>query len=149
MLVLDDDLLLFPWQIKKLFAALLAEPETPHGFAGMVQSASGSLAYFQRTDRRVDYLCEGYAITGKMLKHYIALKDTIQSQPALSERIEATADFVIISRTGRSNPRIHYTRFLLRCPTFNQAGVAVHREHAFIGDVRAVAQALDDVQAHA
>ena len=64
LIVMDDDILLFPWQVEKLFSALVAEPEIPHGFAGMVQQPDGFLDYQQKQERRVDYICEIYAITG-------------------------------------------------------------------------------------
>ena len=146
LIVMDDDILLFPGQVKKLFMSLLLEPDIPHGFAGMVQQSNGALDYYQKSDRSVDYLCEIYAITGTMLKQYVDLKDRIQTSPELARSIESTADFVIISRTGRLKPKIHYAGHLLRCPTFNRAGVAVHKERAFLEDVHAVTHALDHIR---
>jgi hypothetical protein len=145
LIVLDDDVLLFPWQVKKLFAYLLANPEIPHGFAGMMQKADGKLDHFQRTSRSVDFICEMYAITGDMLRQYFHLKDQIETDDELANSIESTADFVIISRTGKLKPQIHYAGLLLRCPTFNQKGVAVHLEKSFLDDVHAVAHALDNL----
>lgn len=149
LIVMDDDILLFPWQVRKLFAALLAESHSPHGFAGMLQQADGSLDYVQKTEQPVDYLCEVYAITGRMLEQYMQLKDRVETNPEIARSIESTADFVIISQTGAMKPRIHYAGHLLRCPTFNQTGVAVHKEQAFLDDVSAVVHALHNVKAHA
>jgi len=145
LIVMDDDILLFPWQVKKLLVSLLAETDTPHGFAGMVKQKDESFDYRQKVDQSVDYLCEIYAITGEMLKRYIYLKDRIQTSSEMAKSIESTADFVIVSQTGNLKPKIHYAGHLLRCPTFNQAGVAVHKEQAFLEDVHAVSQALDDI----
>lgn len=149
LIVMDDDILLFPWQVRKLFASLLAESDIPHGFAGMVQQINGSLDYYQKVNQSVDYLCEIYAITGKMLKQYILLKDQIQTTPELAKSIESTADFVIVSQTGSLKPKIHQAGHLLRCPTFNQAGVAVHKERAFLDDVNAVSHALENIKIQA
>jgi hypothetical protein len=146
LIVMDDDILLFPWQIRKLFAALLTELDVPHGFAGMMQQQDGSLDYHQKADQAVDYLCEIYAITGQMLNQYIQLKDQIATGPEIAQSIESTADFVIVSQTGALKPRIHYVGHLLRCPTFNQAGVAVHKEQEFLKDVHSVAHALNNVK---
>jgi hypothetical protein len=143
LIVMDDDILLFPWQIRHLFESLLDESNTPHGFAGMVQHSNGTLEYHQRVDQSVDYLCEIYAITGSMLQHYLQMKGQIETDPEIAKSIESTADFVIVSQTGQWKPKIHHSRYLLRCPTFNQAGVAVHRERAFLDDVQAVTHALD------
>lgn len=146
LIVMDDDILLFPWQVQKLFSALLTESDVPHGFAGMIQRPDGSLDYHQKADQSVDYLCEIYAITGQMLDQYIHLKDQLATSPEIARSIESTADFVIVSQTGAMKPRIHYAGHLLRCPTFNQAGVAVHKEQEFLKDVHSVAHALDDVR---
>ena len=100
LIVMDDDILLFPWQLRKLFLALIAEPDLPHSFAGMVKQPNGFLEYHQKTERSVDYICEIYAITGKHLKHYIQLKDQIQKNPGPAKSIEFTEDFIIVSRIG-------------------------------------------------
>ena len=149
LIVMDDDILLFPWQLRTLFSALIAEPDLPHGFAGMVKQPNGFLEYHQKTEQSVDYICEIYAITGKHLKQYIQLKDQIEHTPDLAKSIEYTADFIIVSRTGRLKPKIHYAGHLLRCPTFNKSGVAVHKEQAFLDDVHVVTFALDNVKLHA
>jgi hypothetical protein len=64
LIVVDDDVLIFPGQLKKLFEALVTEPEMPHGFAGMVQHSDGYLEYRQEEERSLDYICEIYALTG-------------------------------------------------------------------------------------
>jgi hypothetical protein len=149
LIVMDDDLLLAPWQLRELFTSLLSDANRPHGFAGLVQQGGGGLLqYHQRVNQSVDYLCEVYAITGNMLKQYIHLNNQIQTSPELARSIEETADFVIVSQAGDLKPRIHHATFLLRCPTFNQAGVAVHKERRFLDDVRAVASALDGIRSN-
>jgi hypothetical protein len=149
LIVMDDDILLFPWQLRKLFGSLIMEPNLPHGFAGMVQQSNGFLEYHQKTERSVDFICEIYAITGKQLQQYMQLKTQIEKSPDLAKSIEFTADFIIVSRTGNMKPKIHRAGHLLRCPTFNQAGVAVHKEQTFLDDVHSVTFALDNVNLHA
>lgn len=145
LIVADDDLLLFPRQIKKLFAALIHEPQMPHGFAGMIQQSDYALEYHQKENRIVDYLCEIYAITGEQLKQYTKLSREIIKDETLKNMVEFSADFIITSRTGSQKPHIHHTSHILRCPSFNQTGVAVHREQVFLESVRGVVLALDKI----
>jgi hypothetical protein len=46
LIVMDDDILMFSCQLARLFKSLVAEPEIPHGFAGMVQNANSSHKHF-------------------------------------------------------------------------------------------------------
>ena len=143
LIVLDDDILLFPWQVKKLFASLIAEPEVPHGLAGMVREEKNYLQYHQREDLPVDYICEVYAITNAHLDRYLYLRDQIEATTELTESIESATDFIVISRAGSLKPKIHSVGYLVRCPTFNTIGVALHKEGAFFGRIKATALALD------
>ena len=145
LVVMDDDVLLFPRQLKKLTQFLLDDPNTPHGLAGMVQQKDGSFRYFQKLDQNVDLICEIYALTGKQLKNYIKLRNHVLNDPLLEKCIEFSADFVILSRTGKTKPKIHRVGHILRCPTFNREGIAVHRNHEFLDDVHAVSAALDKI----
>jgi hypothetical protein len=143
LIVMDDDILLFPWQVQKLFLSLVAEPDYPHGLAGMVRQENGSMDYHQKQDRQVDYLCEIYAVTAKQLERYIHVQGCIVSYSDAAKSLDQTADFIVVSRTGSEKPKIHYVGHILRCPTFNQAGVAVHKEKAFQEDTQAVSFALE------
>ena len=63
LIVIDDDIMLRPAQLRALFLALKAEPERPHGIAGLRRSADGGLQFLERCDQDTDYLCEAYAVT--------------------------------------------------------------------------------------
>jgi hypothetical protein len=145
LIVIDDDILLFPSQLQKLFRSLISEPDIPHGFAGMIRQPNGDLNYYQKVERRVDFICEIYAITGKHLQKYIQTRDLIVADEDVAKSVEQTADFVVVSGTGLARPKIHFTWHLLRCPTFNQSGIAVHKEPTYMDDIRAVLVALDAV----
>jgi hypothetical protein len=143
LIVVDDDILLFPWQLKTLFSRLVAEPEVPHGFAGMLHHEDGSLEYREMEDRSVDYLCEIYALTGDHLKRYQELRShAIARDTTLEPVLDNSADFMVISKAGIGTPRIHKSSRLFRCPTYNQTGVAVHKETEFEHGVLDVAKAL-------
>lgn len=142
LIVVDDDILLFPWQLKKLFVSLIHEPNIPHGFAGMVHHENGYLEYREYVDRPVDYICEIYAVTGEHLKKYMELKQHVLRNPDLVPIVEFAADFIILSQTGNSDPKIHDGGRLFRCTTYNETGVAVHKGSEFDAGVLEVASAL-------
>jgi hypothetical protein len=142
LIVIDDDLLLFPWQIKSLAEKLIAEPERPHGFAGMIQADDGVIEYAELQDRSVDYLCEIYAITKNQLRTYMEIISYISVDKNIAEIVNSTADFVIISKTGVSRPKIHNVGRLFRDETFRLAGVALHKEEAFGENISLVLDAM-------
>jgi hypothetical protein len=143
LIVVDDDVLIFPWQLRQLFEALVAEPEIPHGFAGMVQHEGGFLEYRQEEERSLDYICEIYALTGAHLKRFMELRNEIVKDESLGHMVESAADFMVVSRSGSRAPMIHDAGRLFRCPTYNEAGVAVHKDSDFNNSMMGVARALD------
>ena len=147
LIVVDDDILLFPWQLKQLFEALLADPEIPHGFAGMLQHADGFLEYRQEEEQALDYLCEIYALTGTHLQQFMEMRAEIIKDEALSRMVESAADFMVVSRSGSREPRIHDAGRLFRCPTYNETGVAVHKSQDFDSSMLEVARVLDRIAA--
>lgn len=143
LIVVDDDVLIFPWQLRLLFEALVAEPDVPHGFAGMVQHEDGFLEYRQEEERSLDYICEIYALTGAHLKRYMELRNEVIKDESLKQMVESAADFMIVSRSGSRAPKIHDAGHLFRCPTYNAAGVAVHKDNDFNSSMMGVARALN------
>ncbi|MSP13815.1 MAG: glycosyltransferase family 2 protein [Chloroflexi bacterium] len=123
----DDDVLIYPGQIAKLFSKLIACPDVPHGLAGSLHGE-----YCERQDSEVDELYQIYAITGQHLKTYMDYVQRITvGEFASSETIEFWADDVIISRAGSGQPWIHDAGRLTRCRTASADGVAIHREDVF------------------
>ena len=131
LIVVDDDILLFPSQLAKLFQHLISEPEIPHGFTGMQHTENGEFEYYERVDMDVDFLCEVYAVTRQNLRQYRELEHHIERDTYLTKLVDSSMDFMLISQTGLHNPRIHNVGRIFRCPTFNQAGIAVHKADEF------------------
>jgi hypothetical protein len=124
---IDDDLLIFPAQLAKLFTQLVEQPEVPHGYAGRLNSK-----YYQNKEMEVDNLLQIYAVTGTHLRKYLELVEAITSHNYSSyESIEFWADDILISQTGTKKPIIHNLGFLLRCPTANEPGVATYKNEEF------------------
>jgi hypothetical protein len=138
---------LFPWQLKTLFANLLREPTRPHGLSGMIHTEDGTLEFHQREDIQVHFLTEIYAVTKDHLEQYFELIKTFAEQdPTLPEEIEYLSDFVVISQTGPLHPRIHNAGRIFRDDTYNLQGTAMHREEQFSRIVNKVARAVKNMR---
>ncbi len=142
-LIIDDDQLLAPWQISRLFRHLIARPDVPHGLTG----ALGGM-YKVRCDMDVDALYNLYAVTKAHLHRYEALAHALETVHGIpSNDIEYVADDVLISHAGTGRPRIHDAGFLLRCHTGNTPGVATFKEQDFDARRRRVEAAVRAVTA--
>jgi glycosyltransferase involved in cell wall biosynthesis len=140
-IVIDDDLLIFPKQLAFLFMQLIEQPEIPHGLIGSFNSK-----YYLNHDMEVDNLYEIYAVTQIHLKKYLELVQKITTQGYTShESIEFWGDDIIISNTGEGKPRIHDAGHLLRCPTATQPGVATYLKDDFQPKRAEVRNALERV----
>jgi hypothetical protein len=146
LIVIDDDIWLFPQQLANLFQHLVNEPDVPHGFTGMLHLANDEFEYREREERTVDYLCEVYAVTKEHLDRYRELENRLARNESVAKAIAASHDFMVISQTGNRNPKIHYTSRLFRSPTFNQPGVAVHKENSFDRSMPEIYHALHQVR---
>ncbi|MEQ1731524.1 MAG: glycosyltransferase family A protein [Vicinamibacterales bacterium] len=137
--VIDDDQLLNASQLARLFRALVADPEVPHGLCGERHGQ-----YLERRAAEVDVLYNVYAVTRAHVDAFHARARELQaSRHIRADEIEYFADDIIVSRCGNGLARIHDAGFVLRCRTGNQPGVAIFKEAGF-ADVRArVSAALD------
>jgi hypothetical protein len=142
LIVIDDDMLLFPRQIAGIFSHLTAMPEALHGVSGMAQMPDGGLEYHDREDLTVDFLCEVYALTAGHLRRYAELEGELAQSPSLAQAVESCADFIVVSRSGSVRPRIHNVGHLFRCSTHKQEGLAVHQRVGFRETVLTVVTAL-------
>lgn len=139
---IDDDVLIFPTQLAKLFKRLVEQPEIPHGLAGSFQSK-----YYQGKEMEVDNLYQIYAITGTHLKRYLELVEMITSYNYVSpESVEFWGDDIVISQTGMNRPMIHNVGLILRGSTANKQGVATYKEEEFAQRRMEVERALEKVR---
>lgn len=147
LIVIDDDIVLFPWQLKVLFEKLLREPDLPHGLSGMIHMEDGALQFHQRENIEVHYLTEIYAVTKNHIEQYFEMIRTFGEQdPALPAEIEYLGDFVVISQTGPLHPRIHRAGRIFRDDTYNVQGMANHKEEQFSKIVDKVARAVKNMR---
>lgn len=142
-IVIDDDVQLFPSQLKSLFQYLISEPEIPHGFSGQLLLSDDKFWYRERENIEVDYLCELYAVTQHHIKRYAELVQLIfEEDKTLSDFVERFADHIVISQTTSYNPKIHKISRPLRSETFKTPGIATHKDEHFEENVIKVCRAV-------
>lgn len=141
LMVIDDDILLRPAQVRALFDALRAEPECPHGIAGLRRGAGGAFEFLEQTTQPVDYLCEVYAVSRTHLDEYARQRACLP--PEARTLVDGGADFALISRSGTRQPQLHDVGRALRSESFKTPGVAVHQRPGFWDGVHQVLAALD------
>ena len=146
LIVIDDDIFLFPYQLGRLCENLIREPENPHGFSGMVSLGNGEFLYREKEDIEVDYLCEVYGVTRDHIGRYFEIESILAKEDStLLDAIEHLGDFVVISKTGPQNSRIHNVGNLLRSKTFNMPGLANHMDQEFAAVLARVSQAVKNI----
>jgi hypothetical protein len=138
LIVIDDDILLRPEQLRTLFHALQADPARPHGIAGMRRSHAGTFEFVERRNDDTDFLCEVYAVTGEHLDRYVQRRDRLPQR--VRARVDRSADFVLISACGNGRPRLHDVGRVLRCESFKAPGIAVHQGAEFHHDFGEVSE---------
>jgi hypothetical protein len=139
---IDDDVLIYPKQLSRLFRHLVERPEIPHGLAG------GSLphTYFRRKEMEVELLFEIYACTSAHIRSYFEyLQEIKKKRYASDQSIMNGSDYILLSKSGKGPPRIHDVGFLLRCVTAYQEGVATFKESDFLKRSYTILKALDRI----
>jgi hypothetical protein len=127
LLAIDDDVLLFPWQMARLIKQLIARPEVLHGLAG--QRPAG---YVQNRETEVDNIFQVYAVTRQHVKIYHECLQAIRVlNPAAADSVEFLGEDLVISRAGTDRPVIHSIGFILRSSTAGQSGVALSTRSDF------------------
>lgn len=146
-IVIDDDIFLFPSQLKNLFEHLLSEPLIPHGYAGQLHLNNDTFEYREREDAQLDYLCELYAVTKAHVKRFSEIEQCLLEQDkTLYDFVEQFADYIVISQSGAQNPKIHKTDRLLRSDTFKTPGIAAHKGDSFAEGVIKVCHTVKEIQ---
>jgi hypothetical protein len=146
-IVIDDDVLLFPSQLKNLFEHLISDPQMPHGYAGQIHHSNDEFEYREREEGQVDYLCELYAVAKSHVSRYSEIERLLLEQDkTLVDFVERFADHVVISQTAVRNPRIHKVGRLLRSDTFKTPGIATHKDEKFEEGVIKVCRAVKRIK---
>ncbi len=138
---IDDDMLLFPFQLVKVLEELESNPGVPHGVAGW----SGRV-YLKNQEVCVNRLTQFYAITIEHLGNYFELVDAIASGDGdIKELIEFWGDDLVISRTGSDLPRIHKVGVIIQDRTATKLGVATFTYDGFLDNRKKVSNLLKEI----
>src|SRR5512139_282854 len=94
LVVIDDDILLFPKQLKTLCEHLILKPDVPHGSSGMLRQKGGEFQYREREEMEVEYLCEVYAVTQMHVERYFEMERTLEREnQGLLDDVERLGDY--------------------------------------------------------
>lgn len=146
-IAIDDDILLFPSQLKILFQHLIQEPEIPHGLSGMLHLKNDGFEFREQEDSAVQFLCEIYAVTKEHVQDYFKMEALLVDQEKiLPDVIERYGDFIVISQTGPQNPKIHKGGRLMRSMTFKTVGIATHKDGQFTDSIVKVSHAVEKIR---
>lgn len=129
-LSIDDDVLLSPEQVKRLFLALVARPEAPHGIQGedYVGESKQTFPPYWRVDRKdhegqVDNLNTVYAFTRDHLAEMERLAGLLGLDRAAMAEMGNGED-LLISASGTERPYIHDVGPVAFCLSSHRIGVA-------------------------
>jgi glycosyltransferase involved in cell wall biosynthesis len=121
---IDDDVFLYPEQIRKLFGHLLEDPSVPHGVRGqIVFDNQDFLDGIYGRECKVDILNGVYFFTKAHLSEYFRLDEKLNGIPRV--------DDIVLSFSGGSAPRCHDVGEILLCPTESVSGIAIWKETDF------------------
>jgi hypothetical protein len=131
-MILDDDIFMFPEQIRKFFSHLVSDPSVPHGFHGTryvrIAGKAGRFRYehVAGRDAVVDVLHQGYAVSGDHIKRMLEIGCLLAEQDLFkSEDRRNFVDDILISFSSNSRARVHNLAPILTCPTSLEPDIAV------------------------
>lgn len=134
----DDDVHMYPEQLRWLFRHLLDDPSVPHGFHGtrfVTESESRgpiSMYHVARREDWVDVLHQGYAVTRSHIERMMHLRSLIiSSEDYNDDHPDTFADDILISQGGTGKARIHNLWPIVTCPSSLEPSVAVSGQQDF------------------
>ena len=130
-MILDDDIFMLPEQVRKLFMHLLDDSSVPHGFHGTrYRSAIDAdeiteIQHIARREAKVDVLHQGYAVTRGQIERMLSIAEAASRSGQFPDEDPANfADDMMISVSGKAQPRVHDLAPIITCPTSLQEDVA-------------------------
>ncbi len=154
-ITLDDDLFLYPAQLKKLFTGLVRHPGVPHGVQGenyegraidnSIAGSQGWRAGMKSTGGPVDVLNRAYAFTRAHLNEMYRLAGLLGVEvPRLRN-----GEDILLSFCGDGRPLCEDVGPLLSCLTTDQPGVATWTQKDFFTQRSELYQRLWGLKARA
>jgi hypothetical protein len=126
-LAIDDDVFLYPHQVKRLFEELLARPSSPHGIQGenfhgetTPNTFLGWQVNIHRYDGQADDINTCYAFT----REHALEADRLARCLGLDLANIPMGSDVILSASGRERPFLHDVGKVLHCLSQHRLGVA-------------------------
>lgn len=133
-LAVDDDVFLFPLQVRALFTHLVNDPSRVHGVVGQeVHGAGEAFRGLEEYAGPIDVLSRVYAFTQEHLNEFFHLLECLGIRDEAQFQELTAGDDIVLSFCGTGKPACHYVGKILSCPTCALPGTAVFREPGFLG----------------
>lgn len=136
--ILDDDIFMFPEQLRWLFQYLMDNPSVPHGFHGTRYVADAdskeqiNMYHVARREDWVDILHQGYAVTRIHIERMMALTQSIVSAHDYDDHHpDSFADDILISHGGTGKARVHNLWPIITCSSALESPIAVSCQQDF------------------
>lgn len=132
---IDDDVFPFPWQLRRLFRSLVADPSAPRGTggqvydrrkAGLVELRPKAFSLRDQT-RTVDVIWQIHAFTRRHLDAYFEIVENMGME---NSSIHSSED-IIISFAGSGLPVLEDVGHVFKCPSGTEPGIATHNRKGF------------------
>ena len=137
-IAIDDDLFIYPEQLKFLFTQLLKNPAIPHSLFGTIISKSKDASsrfestYLLQAEEDVDVIHQIYAVTREHVRNYFKLLRNIYTTNRVAAGyLRKRGDDITISHTGDGRPAIHDAGFVLECQTNTDPNLATFKQEGF------------------
>jgi len=131
-LCVDDDVFLYPKQVRALYARYLEDPSVPHGLFGYINSFddSGNLQrdMRRRVEASVDVLHQVYVLSRQHVKEYFRLLGELGYTNLKELRL---GDDIVLGYSSDGWPRCHDVGPILLCPTAHDPKRATWKQPGF------------------
>lgn len=131
-LAVDDDVFLFPSQVRTLFSCLVADPHHVHGVVGQQVGVTGEV--FEGREEysgTIDILSRVYTFTQEHLNEFFQLLECLGMHDEVQFQELTAGDDIVLSFCGEGKPLCHCVGTILSCPTCALPGIAVFKEPGF------------------
>ncbi len=162
-IAIDDDLLIYPRQLRGLFDRLIKQPDIPHGLFGSRLKLHGQQKgkklrriFFKRREMDVDILHSIYGVTKNHVNNILNYLDWLKENVVIRNdifydktyKMLSVGDDILTSYSGLGRPKIHDTGRLVFCQTANDTGISVHQRERFFERRLKIIEAVEEIQSN-
>lgn len=132
-IAIDDDLYLWPGQIRRLAQALVANPSAVHGMIGTSFNPlrPGASVYFRNHEGEVDVVSRVYAFTNAHARRFFELLDDLAISNPFAAKDPGMIEDIVLSFSGTARARLLALGNHVPHLSSMDDGVAIHQRANF------------------